>query len=127
MSRPFRFALVAVLAALPALSHAYPGGTPGFVTDVAPYCAACHSSVSADQLAGVPEARVQAELAANKHLAKIEVATDGSAYEKLSEAERRALIEGIQRIDAAARVRVDMPPTVKAGGVVEARLGRTTP
>ena len=36
-------AFVAVLLS-PGLGAAYPGGTPSFQADVAPYCAACHSS-----------------------------------------------------------------------------------
>ena len=34
-----------LLAALwPAAGGAYPGGTPSYQTDAAPYCAGCHSS-----------------------------------------------------------------------------------
>jgi cytochrome c553 len=35
-------ALVLVFGALPAA--AYPGGTPNYQTDAAPFCASCHSS-----------------------------------------------------------------------------------
>ena len=48
------------------LAAAYPGGTPDFQTDVAPYCAACHSSTSEDDLSGLGD-RAQSELALNKH------------------------------------------------------------
>ena len=35
---------------------AYPGGTPVYQTDAAPFCASCHSSRSADALAGATSA-----------------------------------------------------------------------
>jgi predicted secreted protein len=98
---------------------AYPGGTPSFVTDVAPYCASCHSSVSEDQLAGAPAARVSAELAANKHIAKIQNAGDGSPYNGLSATQRQELIAGIQKIDAATRITLNAPATAKPGDVIE--------
>ena len=48
---------VAFAAALltPGLGAAYPGGTPNFQTDVAPFCAACHSSRDESALAGAGE------------------------------------------------------------------------
>ena len=36
-------------------ASAYPGGTPSFQTDVAPFCAGCHSSRDAAALAGTGE------------------------------------------------------------------------
>ena len=36
----FTFALVS------SATSGYPGGTPGFQTDAAPYCASCHASVT---------------------------------------------------------------------------------
>ena len=48
--------IVGVAVALAALfvvnARAYPGGTPSFQTDAAPYCASCHSSRDAAVLAG---------------------------------------------------------------------------
>ena len=70
------FCLVALASTT---ASAYPGGTPAYVTDVAPYCASCHSSASEDQLQGMPPARASAELAANKHLAKIRTPAAGLA------------------------------------------------
>ena len=55
-------------------SAAYPGGTPDFQTDVGPYCAACHSSTSPEDLSGLGE-RATAELAPNKHFAEIQAGT----------------------------------------------------
>jgi hypothetical protein len=113
----FALCLGLVAPASPVL--AYPGGTPSFVADVAPYCAACHSSVSEDQLQGVPAPRVSAELAANKHIAKIETAGDGSPYNGLNAAQRQALIAGIKKIDAATTIKLSAPASAKPGEVVD--------
>lgn len=125
MSRTASIAVLLCLAPLPAA--AYPGGTPGFVTDVAPFCAGCHSSASTAQLAGVPADRVQAEQIEQKHLARIRDAHDGSGYADLTELQRAELIAGIRAIDAASSVEVIAPSSVKAGGIfevtVEARGG----
>ena len=98
---------------------AYPGGTPSFVTDVAPYCASCHSSVSAAQLDGVPEKRVQAELVGSKHIGKIKAAGPGSPYASLSEVQRAALVQGIEAIDAASRIEITAPLQVKGGDLFD--------
>jgi predicted secreted protein len=120
-----RIAAVGIAAAITSLAGpasralAYPGGTPSYVTDVAPYCASCHSSVSEEQLAGVPAPRVLAELAANKHIAKIQTAGAGSPYNGLTDVERQELIAGIQKIDAATRITLSAPATAKAGDVID--------
>jgi hypothetical protein len=111
--------LALVFAALAATASAYPGGTPDYVTDVAPFCAGCHSSVSEEQLQGVPAMRASGEVVANKHLAKIKTPGANSPYAKLSAAERDELVASIQKIDAATSVILSAPATVKAGQEVE--------
>lgn len=113
------FALFTSLLAPAAVTHAYPGGTPGYVTDVAPYCASCHSSTSEDQFVGAPAGRASAELAANKHIAKIQTAGDGSPYKGLTAEQRQALIAGVQKIDAATTIALVAPARAKAGEVIE--------
>ncbi|HTO05502.1 MAG TPA: hypothetical protein VMR86_00455 [Myxococcota bacterium] len=115
LALPVAFAL----AAAAATASAYPGGTPSYVTDVAPYCAGCHSSVSDNQFEGVPPTRASAELAANKHLAKIQSPGKDSPYAKLSDAERKELVASIQKIDASTSVKLSAPATVKAGQELE--------
>jgi hypothetical protein len=110
---------------LPALAHGYPGGTPNFVTDVAPFCAGCHASVSEAQLAGVPAQRVQAELPANKHIAKIRSAGEGSPYADLTDQQRDELIAGIEAIDANSSVKLLSPKALKAGAVFEVTVEAT--
>lgn len=111
--------LALAASALASTAHAYPGGTPAYVTDVAPYCAGCHSSASEDQFEGVPPTRAAAELAANKHLAKIKSPGADSPYAKLSEKERAELLAGVQKIDASSSVKLSVPGSVKAGSEVE--------
>ena len=92
---------------------AYPGGTPDFQTDVAPFCAACHSSVDVESLEGAG-ARAEKELSANKHVALI-LQGEGP-YKKLAEAERATLARQIQAVEANSMIKlVDYPPQVKAG------------
>ena len=93
---------------------AYPGGTPDFQTDVAPFCAACHSSVTKDALEGAGE-RAEKELSANKHLAA--VLQGQGAYEKLAESDRALLAQQLQAVEANSKIElVDYPPQVKVGG-----------
>ncbi|NRA03528.1 MAG: hypothetical protein HRU00_13105 [Myxococcales bacterium] len=115
----------AAALAFPPGALAYPGGTPLFVTDVAPYCASCHSSLSTEQLRGAPEKRIQSELAGNKHIRKIEAAQPDGPYATLTPAERVALIRGIRAIDAASRVEIAAPAAVKAGELFEVTVTTT--
>ena len=119
MNRVVAFALAAGALALAQTARAYPGGTPAYVADIAPNCAACHSSTTADQFAGVPEARVTAELAANKHYAKIQTPAEASPYAKLTPQQREALLAGIQKIDAATTVKLVAPASAKPGEVID--------
>jgi mono/diheme cytochrome c family protein len=111
------FALVtAALGVAPATALAYPGGTPNYQTDVAPYCASCHSSRSADALAGAGE-RAQKEVAERKHIAQILAGEKG--YASLSEADRRTLADQIRALDVASSIAMTAPDTVKAGQTFE--------
>ncbi len=98
-------------------ARAYPGGTPAYQTDVAPFCAGCHASRQESQLAGLPAARVAKELPEAKHLALIRAGEGG--YEALSEAERRRLAELVAAVDRAATVSLEAPSEVAAGAVFE--------
>jgi len=105
-------AAVSILV-VPAVVSAYPGGTPDFQTDVAPFCAACHSSLTEESLEGAGP-RAEKELVANKHLAAI--LQGQKPYDQLTESERVALVQQLQSVDANSRIElVDFPPQVKAG------------
>jgi len=103
-------ASLVLLGASPVL--AYPGGTPDFQTDVAPYCAACHSSASEDALAGAGE-RAAKETASKKHYAA--VAAGQKNYAELSEGDRAKLVEQLQALDTNSTIELEFPPQVKAG------------
>jgi len=103
---------VAIAFALPLAASAYPGGTPTFQTDVAPFCASCHSSRSPEVLAGAGE-RADKEVAESKHLAVILSGQQG--YKSLGESDRQTLATHIRALDAASTVTMSAPKSVKPG------------
>ena len=93
-------------------AFAYPGGTPDFQTDVAPYCAVCHSSTADSDLEGLGS-RAQAELALNKHYAAIR---DGRGpYAELPDADRAKLIELLAAVDRNSTIALEFPAQVEVG------------
>jgi hypothetical protein len=121
------FVTLAALAAavlLPARGSAYPGGTPSYQTDAAPFCAGCHASREASALEGAGE-RATKELVANKHLAVIRAADPRSGYAALSDAQRETLIGHIEALDRASTVTLDAPQRVAAGATFEVRVAVT--
>ncbi len=106
-------ALVASASLMGSGALAYPGGTPSFQTDAAPYCSGCHSSRSEAALAGAPEGRAAKELAENKHLALIQ-AGEGE-YGKLTPEQRGELAAHIRAVDSASTVTITAPAKVVAG------------
>ena len=113
------FGLASLVLLAAGTAFAYPGGTPSFQTDVAPYCAACHSSRSADALSGTGE-RAERELAEHKHIAEILAGHGG--YASLGEADREALAQQIRALDAASTVSLRAPETVAPGAVFEVEV-----
>ena len=105
-------AFAAALALTPLAALAYPGGTPDYQTDAAPFCAGCHASRDAAVLAGAGE-RADKELAERKHIAVILSGQQG--YASLGEPDRQTLVEQIRALDAASSVTLKAPGTVKAG------------
>ena len=104
--------VVAVLALTPLAASAYPGGTPDYQTDTAPFCAGCHASRDAAVLAGAGE-RADKELAERKHIAVILSGPQG--YASLGETDRQTLVEQIRALDAASSVALKAPSAVKPG------------
>ena len=105
------FAITGWLAA-PMVAYAYPGGTPNYQTDVAPFCASCHSSMDPQALAGTGE-RAEKELAESKHIAVVLSGQEG--YESLTDADRETLVKQLRAIDEASTVALEAPASVKAG------------
>jgi hypothetical protein len=104
--------LSALLWLAPGAGFAYPGGTPDFQTDVTPFCAACHSSIAEEDLAGAGE-RAKKEVVERKHLAAI--LNGDNDYGELSEVDRQQLVEHIRAVDANSRIELEFPPIVAPG------------
>lgn len=107
---------------LPGVAFAYPGGTPSYQTDVAPFCAGCHSSRNAEMLAGAGE-RAQKEVAERKHIAVILSGQKG--YESLTETDRRTLADQVRAVDAASTVTLAAPSRVTAGQTFQVTVNVT--
>lgn len=114
----FAIVLAGVLVA-PGPAAAYPGGTPDFQTDVAPFCASCHSIVDASSLAGAPPDRVEKELAENKHIAQILKGDPRSGYASLTQQERELLARQIRTLDQNSTVTLEAPDEVAPGEVFD--------
>lgn len=106
--------LVAIVLA-PLAVRAYPGGTPDYQTDVAPFCASCHSSLDVASLAGAPPDRATKELAANKHLAQIRSGAANTGYQALGEKDRALLAQQIEAVDQASSVELQAPASLVPG------------
>jgi hypothetical protein len=113
-----RLALVAALG-LPSDGLAHPGGTPDLQTDVAPYCASCHSSTSELDLSGLG-GRARSELAVHKHLATIRAGL--GRYEVLSGPDREKLVEQLVRIDRNSTIELELPASVEPGETFRATV-----
>lgn len=107
---------------LASAASAYPGGTPSYQTDAAPFCAGCHSSRSADALAGAGE-RAEKEVAERKHIAVILSGQKG--YASLSESDRETLAAQIRALDAASTVSIKAPTAVKPGDTFQVQVSVT--
>jgi hypothetical protein len=111
--RAFGSAILGVVIGLGAFSAvAYPGGTPDFQTDVAPFCADCHSSTAEEDLAGLGE-RASSELALNKHFSEIQSGV--GSYAELSTEDRARLIELLSTVDLNSTIALEVPPQVEPG------------
>ncbi|HTO92606.1 MAG TPA: hypothetical protein VMJ70_15855 [Candidatus Sulfotelmatobacter sp.] len=117
-----RIAIAAVLG-LTALTgvagqlRAYPGGTPRFTTNANTYCAGCHSSVGADQLRDQPADIASSMTVENRHYASIQGGQE--RYGKLSEDDRKKLLDTVKAMDANSKVEIAASATtVKALGTL---------
>lgn len=113
-----RFASVLGLAAMllpfgvPPVA-AYNGGPLRNVTDLAPTCAGCHSSVSKDQLRNEPEAFANSQVKENKHYKAIE---DGAGpYQQMQPADRQKLLADVKLMDELASVNLSAPTSLRPG------------
>ena len=108
--------LIACGAWTPRLAAAYPNGTTDYVTDAGPFCAGCHSSRQESQLRELAKDAAARELVDTKHVAMI---TSGKGtYEKLSTADRTALVAHVRAVDTATTIALEVPRSLKAGATV---------
>jgi hypothetical protein len=114
--------VVAALGLVPGVAAAYPGGTPDFQTDLAPFCAACHSSVDEAALEGAGEKAAKNTIE-KKHLALIVAGEKG--YAELSEADRAKLVEHIRATDGNSRATMEFPPQVAPGATFQVNVTLT--
>jgi len=103
---------VVTLAFVPGV-EAYNGGPLLLVTDLAPACAACHSSVQKEQLRNLPDALQNAQWMENKHYKQIE-AGEGP-YKDMAPADRARLLADVKAMDAAASAVLAGPTSAKPG------------
>jgi len=108
---------ISVLAVLvflaPQPAAAYPGGPVRNVTDLAPTCASCHSSVSKEQLRNEPEAFANAQIKETKHYKAIE---DGAGpYQQMAAADRQKLLADVRLMDELAAITINAPTTLRPG------------
>ena len=96
-----------------ARAWAYPGGPLRDVTDAAPYCAGCHSSIGVEQLRDLPAEQARKRTAAVAHIEAIKAGSD--SYAKLTPDQRTKLIADVEKVDANSKISIDVPQTVKAG------------
>jgi len=103
-----------MLAAAVALADPY--GPHNAVTDMAPFCATCHSSTSLDQLRDLPASVAAQETIDGKHLSRIK--TD-PAYKDLSPKDREALIAAVKWVDAQASVTIQAPSQARRNSRID--------
>ncbi len=96
-----------------ARAWAYPGGPLHDVTDAAPYCAGCHSSVGIEQLRDLPAEQARKRTAAVAHIDAIKAGS--GPYAKLTAQQRARLIADVEEVDANSTISIEVPQSVKAG------------
>ena len=105
--------LVAMLLLITPHVSGFSGGPLRNVTDLAPTCAACHSSFSKDQLRNEPEAFANSQVKENKHYKAIE---DGAGpYQQMSPADRQKLLADVKLMDELASVNLSAPASLRPG------------
>lgn len=111
--------ILACISMLPASALAYPNGTPQYVTDAAPFCASCHSSVKAEYMPELPPEAADKELPEAKHYGMVRAVGPPSPYIELTQDEKERLIKVAKDIDANSKVTVSAPDKAKADSEIK--------
>jgi hypothetical protein len=101
------------------IAWSYPGGPLEDVTDAAPYCAGCHSSVDANQLRDMEEQRAREMLVAS-HIPAIKAGEN--SYSKLTPEQRTQLAADVEKVDANAQISLDVPTMLHPGASFAAKV-----
>jgi hypothetical protein len=94
--------VIAAAAGIATQLAAYPGGTPRFVTNAAPYCTTCHSSVNVDQLRDLAPDAAAGMLPDKHHYAAI--SSGDRAYSRIEAGDRDKLLAAVKAMDANCKV-----------------------
>ncbi len=93
--------------------YGYVGGPVRNVTDLAPTCAGCHSSLSRDQLRNEPEAFAAGQVKENKHYKALEEGL--GPYQQMAPADRQKLLADVKTMDENASVTLNAPTSLRPG------------
>lgn len=110
------FFLMGLLLAAQRL-EAYPNGTPHYVTDAAPYCAACHASVQRETMRGMGAGMAEGELAVYKHLLPIKEQRE--AYASMSRDDAKKLLSYVEEMDGNTKVSLEAPGEAAKDGTID--------
>lgn len=102
----------------PVAAYGYPNGTPMYVTDMAPFCASCHSAVRTDYMPELPQDSAKRETPEGKHYFLIKMPALPSPYVELTSEQKETLIKNAQKIDENSSVSLSVPLKAKAGEII---------
>jgi hypothetical protein len=108
------YAVIALIGTAVALGE--PNGPLYSVTDMAPFCATCHSSTSLVQFPDLRPEVAATEIIEEKHLKQIQTSP---AYKELTAAERQSLINAVKWADEQAAVTMKAPAQAKRNSSIE--------
>ena len=94
----------------------YANGALIHVSDLAPACAGCHSSASAEQVRNLPPDFAARQLVDAKHYQAI--LTGAGAYKDLAAADREKLVEDVKLLDANSMVSLSAPSMAARGQTI---------
>lgn len=94
-------------------AQGYPNGPVIHVSDMAPACAGCHSSMSADQVRNLPPDFAAKQVVEAKHYQAI--LSGAGPYKDLSPADREKLVEDVKLVDTNTAVTLTAPGTAARG------------
>ncbi len=117
--------LIAAMAAgilAPTLALAYPNGTGSYVTDAAPFCASCHSSVKAEYMPELKPDVAKKETPEAKHYFLVNMPSMPSPYAELTDDAKAGIIKTARLIDSKSSISLSAPNVVKAGGELRVAL-----